>query len=356
MKEFSMHDFSNDGDDDEGGGGFNWRVGGGGAGGGRGGSGGGEGGGRGGRGGDPVDMQRKEASALLRRGLIRRAILLGIVVAFLILWSQCVVITMPDQFTVVQQFGEIVNIASRPGISFKLPFIQTTRPVANNMRIYDIPVSDVITQDKKTMVADSFVLWRVSDPTAFIRTLSGNLYSAESRISNISYNSMKNVISRLSQADIISGRDTLAQKIFDNIGDTLDQYGVDLIGIETKRLDLPDDNKQAVYTRMISERNNIAASYLAEGDEEARLIRNQTDADVSILLSQANARAAETIADGERQYMELLAEAYNDAEKAEFYSFVRALDAAKASLSGGGTTLILSRDSPLAGVFYTIFD
>jgi membrane protease subunit HflC len=344
VKKFSIHDFSNGGGDSGGsdGGGFNWRVGGGD--GGRGGSGAG--------GGGPADRQRNEASALLRRGLIRRAVFLGILVAFLILWNQCVVITMPNQFMVVQQFGEIVNIARQPGISFKMPFVQTTRPVASDMRIYDIPISDVITQDKKTMVADSFVLWRVSDPTAFIRTLSGNLYNAESRISNISYNSMKNVISRLSQADIISGRDTLAQKIFDNIGDTLDQYGVDLIGIETKRLDLPDDNKQAVYTRMISERNNIAASYLAEGDEEARLIRNQTDADVSILLSQANARAAETIADGERQYMELLAEAYNDAEKSEFYSFVRALDAAKASLSGGGTTLILGRDSPLADVFY----
>ncbi|MDR1439421.1 MAG: protease modulator HflC [Clostridiales bacterium] len=303
-------------------------------------------------GGDPIDMQRREAGGALRRGLIRRAVLLGIIVIFLIIWNQCVIITMPNQFVVVQQFGEIVKITRQPGISFKLPFIQTTRPVASSVSIYDIPISDVITQDKKTMVADSFVLWRVSDPTAFIRTLSGNMYNAESRISNISYNSMKNVISRLSQADIISGRDTLAQKIFDNIGDTLDQYGVDLIGIETKRLDLPDDNKQAVYARMISERNNIAASYLAEGDEEARLIRNQTDADVSILLSQANARAAETIADGERQYMEILASAYNDEEKSEYYSFIRALDAAKASLSGGGATLILGRESPLVDVFY----
>ena len=204
------------------------------------------------------------------------------------------------------------------------------------------------------MVADSLVLWRISDPTKFIRTLSGNTVSAELRIGNIAYNSMKNVISQLPQSDIISGRDLLAQKIFDNIGDTLDQYGVELIALETKHLDLPDDNKQAVYTRMISERNNIAASYQAEGEEEARKIRTETDKTVSILLSRANATAAEALAEGEQIYMEILAEAYNDPEKAEFYAFFRALDAAKAALQDGDTTLILSRDSPIAQIFYNI--
>lgn len=304
-------------------------------------------------GGAPIDPDRNEAMNLLRRGIIRRLIIVAVIVVVAILASQSIVITMPDEYRVIQQFGEIKSITQQPGISLKVPFIQTTRSVPNNVRIYDIPISDVITQDKKTMVADSFVLWRVSDPTKFIRTLSGNIDQAESRIGNISYNSMKNVISRLMQTDIISGRDTLADKIFENIGNTLDQYGVDLIGIETKHLDLPDDNKQAVYTRMISERNNIAAAYEAEGEEEARKIRTETDVSVSILLSQAEALAAETIAEGERSYMALLADAYNDPAKAEFYAFVRALDAAKASLANGETTLILSKDSPLAQVFYT---
>jgi membrane protease subunit HflC len=151
--------------------------------------------------------------------------------------------------------------------------------------------------------------------------------------------------------EIITGRDTLAHKILDNIGGSLDEYGVELIAIETKHLDLPDDNKQAVYARMISERNNIAASYQAEGEEEARMIRNETDKTVSIMLSQAEAKAAQTIADGEQRYMEILAEAYNDPEKADFYGFVRALDASKASLVGGNKTLILTSDSPIAQIF-----
>lgn len=302
----------------------------------------------------PIDADDTEARALLRRGLKRRFLILLIIIVLAVLGSQCLVVTMPNEYQVIQQFGEIRYITEAPGVSLKAPFWQSARSVPNNIQLYDIPVSDVITQDKKTMVADSFVLWKVSDPTAFIRTLSGNTQNAETRISNISYNSMKNVISGLPQSEIISGRDTLALKISANIGDTLDQYGVDLIGLETKHLDLPDDNKQAVYVRMISERNNIAASYEAEGEEEARKIRNETDKSVSILLSTAEAEAAATIAEGEQAYMVILAEAYNSEEKAEFYAFIRALDAAKVSLADGDTTLILTPDSPLAQVFYTI--
>lgn len=299
-----------------------------------------------------IDAEKAQAAALFAAGMKRRLLILLILVLAAVFYNQCVVVTRPNEYKVIQQFGEIKNVTSRPGMSFKLPFIQTVRTLPSAMQIYDIPISDVITQDKKTMVADSFVLWRISDPTKFIRTLSGNTKSAEQRIGNISYNSMKNVISRMEQTDIISGRDTLALKIFDNIGGTLDQYGVDLIGIETKHLDLPDDNKQAVYARMISERNNIAASYQAEGEEEARKIRTETDKSVTILVSNAEAQAAETIAEGEQRYMELLAEAYNDPAKAEFYAFTRALDAAEASLRGGNTTLILSADSPIAQIFY----
>lgn len=298
-----------------------------------------------------IELNGLEAKKLLIKGIKKRLFILAVLIISVILLREIVVVTMPDEYIVIQQFGEIKAITQTPGISFKIPFIQTTRSVPRNMRIYDIPISDVITQDKKTMVADSFVLWRVSDPTLFIRTLSGNVQSAESRIGNISYNSMKNVISRLPQSDIISGRDTLADKIFTNIGDSLDQYGVDLIGIETKHMDLPDDNKQAVYVRMISERNNIAAAFEAEGEEEARKIRNNADKSVSITVSTAKAKAAETIAQGEQQYMEILAQAYSDASRAEFYSFVRALDAAKISMVGENKTLILTSDSPLAQIF-----
>jgi membrane protease subunit HflC len=297
---------------------------------------------------DPRDGR---GAAMMFGGLKRRLIILAILLLAIFLISQCVVVTMADEYIVTMMFGEIQSVTYEPGISFKVPFVQTVRSVPKLVQLYDIPISDVFTQDKKTMVADSFVLWRVVDPVRFIRSVNGNVASVEMYINSNTYNSMKNIISQMPQMEIITGRDTLAHKILDNIGTSLDEYGVELIAIETKHLDLPDDNKQAVYARMISERNNIAASYQAEGEEEARKIRTETDKTVSIMLSQAEAKAAQTIADGEQRYMEILAEAYNDPEKADFYGFVRALDASKASLTGGNKTLILTSDSPIAQIF-----
>ena len=307
----------------------------------------------GGDGGNIVpDGETIEATKLLRKSVKRKVIFFAALIVLLMLFRQSVVVTHPNEFIAIWQFGEVKKITFEQGVSFKIPFIQTTTIIPKDVRHYDMPISDVITQDKKSMVADSFVLWRVVDPLTFIRKASGNVAQAESFIGNNSYNSLNNVISRLPQSDIISGRDTLAQQIFANLGDALSAYGVEMVALETKHLDLPDDNKNAVYERMISERNNIAAQFTAEGDEEARMIRNETDKTVNILISNATAKAAETIAEGEREYMEILAKAYSDEEKAEFYTFVRALDAAKASLRRGNNTLILGKDSPIARIFY----
>ena len=269
-----------------------------------------------------------------------------------VLYSNSFVVTKPNEYTMIQQFGKVVAVRDEPGLSFKVPFVQSAKTIPNTVLLYDLPISDVITKDKKTMVADSFVLWKVSDPLTFIQTLNGNVSNAEARISTIVYNSMKNVISNLSQTEIISGRDTLAQSIFANIGDGLDKYGIELVAVETKRLDLPDDNKQAVYERMISERNNIAASYQAEGESEATKIRSETDKTISIQIAQAEAQAAKIEAEGEAEYMRILSEAYADESRADFYGFVRSLDAAKLSMSGDNKTLILTPDSPLAQIFY----
>ncbi|MCL1848921.1 MAG: protease modulator HflC [Clostridiales bacterium] len=293
-----------------------------------------------------------EANKLLRRGIFRRIVFLAVVFLAVFLITQSIVITLPNQYVAVKQFGEIKQITDKPGVSFRIPFIQTTSVIPKDVRHYDMEMSDVITQDKKSMVADSFVLWRVVDPYRFIREASGSITQAEAFVNVNTYNSLKNVISRLPQSDIISGRDTLAHQIFDELGNALDSYGVGMVAIETKHLDLPDDNKNAVYDRMISERNNIAAQYTAEGDEEARMIRTETDKTVNILISNATAQAAETIAEGEQQYMEVLSQAYQEADKAEFYSFVRALDAAKVSLRRGNNTLILGKDSPITRIFY----
>ena len=276
-----------------------------------------------------------------------------IVVLLFVLIESCFIATARNEYTIIRQFGKVVDIRATPGLSFKIPFIQTRETLPNTVLLYDLPVSDVITEDKKTMVADSFILWEINDPQKFIQTLNGSVANAESRLSNLVYNSMKNTISGMTQAEVISGRNGfLATAIKDGVDANLDQYGITLISVETKHLDLPDDNKAAVYTRMISERNNIAASFTAQGESEAKKIRSETDKEVGIMLSEAAAKAEILEAEGEAEYMNILSDAYNDHEKAEFYNFVRALDAAKLSLTNGGDVLFLSKDSPLASIFY----
>ncbi|MDL2302266.1 protease modulator HflC, partial [Lachnospiraceae bacterium OttesenSCG-928-D06] len=177
--------------------------------------------------------------------------------------------------------------------------------------------------------------------------------NAESRLDTIIYNSTKNVISSTSQEDVISGRGgALAESIVANLSTTLDQYGIELLSFEIKQLDLPGDNKNAVYERMISERDNIAATYTAEGNSEAQIIRNTTDKEVTVMLSEAEKEAAILIAEGEAEYMRILSEAYADESKQDFYSYVRSLDALKISMKGNNKTVILSPDSPIAKSFY----
>lgn len=271
--------------------------------------------------------------------------------------GSCFVVTREDEYTIVRQFGKVVDIRDEAGISFKLPVIQDVQTLPREVLLYDLPVSDVITKDKKTMVADSFVLWRISDPQKFIQALNSSVSNAESRISTLVYNAMKNTISGMNQTEVISGRDgELAAAIKEGVGDGLDQYGVELIAVETKRLDLPDDNKAAVYQRMISERNNIAAQYTAEGESEAQMIRSETDKEVEIMVSEAKSQAEILVAEGEAEYMRVLSDAYADPDKAEFYNFVRSLDAAKASLTNGSNVLFLGPDSPLAKIFYSTGD
>lgn len=280
----------------------------------------------------------------------------AIVVLFLavILISSGLVVTYPNEYTVIKQFGKIESIRKEPGLSVKIPFIQTAEKIQNEVLLYDLAVSDVMTKDKKSMIADCFVLWRIDDPYKYTQTLSAQKSNAEFRIDTIVYNSLKNVISSLSQEEVISGRDgELAQAIEDNIGDTLNQYGITLLAVETKSLDLPDENKNAVYERMISERNNIAATYQAEGQEEAKEISNNTNAEIIVMQSEADAQAEEIIAKGEAEYMRILSDAYNDPEKADFYLFLRSLDAAKKTMTGNNKTLIIDESSPIAQIFYS---
>ena len=278
-------------------------------------------------------------------------ILIG-VSAVVVAVGASVTVTQQNEYKLIRQFGKVDRVISSSGISFKIPFIESTQSLPKETLLYDLAASDVITKDKKTMISDSYVLWKISDPLKFAQTLNSSVESGESRINTAVYNATKNAISSMSQDQVITSRDgELSDMVMEAIGTNMDQYGIELLKFETKQLDLPDDNKEAVYERMISERDNIAAPYKAEGNSEAKVIRNKTDKEVAIQISDAKKQAEILEAEGEQEYMKILAQAYGEEDRSEFYSFVRSLDALKTSMKGEDKTVILSADSPIAQIF-----
>lgn len=277
-----------------------------------------------------------------------------IVLVLLIGFASCTVTTHENEYSLIKQFGKISKVIDESGISFKIPFIESTSKLPKEILLYDLAASDVITSDKKAMVVDSYVLWKIDDPLLFAQTLNFSVGNAESRLDNIIYNSLKNTISSETQNDLILSRNgKLDTDVLNSVSKTMKEYGIEVIAIETKRFDLPNDNKVAVFNRMISERNQIAASYKAEGDEESQIIQNSTNKEITILVSEAEAKSETILAEGEAEYMRILSEAYSTDDREDFYTFIRSLDAIKISLKGDNKTLILPINSPLTEILLT---
>ncbi|RKM58614.1 protease modulator HflC [Butyrivibrio sp. XB500-5] len=279
-----------------------------------------------------------------------------IVLALLIVLGSATYIVHQNEYVTVRRFGKIIAIADDPGLHFKTPFIDDAQTISAKAVLYDIPASDVITKDKKSMITDTYVIWRVTEPLKYVQTLNALTARAEERIEASVYNATKNAISSMTQDEVIEARgETLTKLISEEANDDMAGYGITIVQAQIKALDLPDDNKNAVYERMISERNNIAASYTAQGDAEAQKIHNETDKEVAIVKAQAEKDAAKLIAEGESSYMETLSKAYDTEEKAEFYSYIRGLDAIKASMTGD-KTIVLDKNSELAKILYGKFN
>ena len=259
-----------------------------------------------------------------------------------------------NQYACTVRFSKIIDTVDNAGIHFKVPFIDSIKYFSKATQFYDIPPSEVLTSDKQNMTVDCYILWSISDPLKFYQTL-GSTSVAEERLNALTYNELKTVMGTLAQADIINMEDgALRNQIYDSIATDVDtlavQYGIHVEDVKIKRFDLPESNLNAVYSRMISERNQMAEKYTADGNYDASIIRNDVDKQVNIIVSNAQAEAAKLEAEGEAEYMRLLAAAYDTADKKDFYEFTLALDALKQSLSGGEKTIILDADSDLAQI------
>ena len=265
-----------------------------------------------------------------------------------------------NQSACVFRFSEIVSTTGTSGLHFKIPFIDTVEYFTKATQLYDIPPSEVLTSDKQNMTVDCYILWSITDPQQFYRSL-GSIGKAEERLNAITYNALKTTMGTLAQADIINMNDGAERnEIYGGIADTVNteavKYGIFVEDVKIKRFDLPESNLNAVYNRMISDRNQMAEKFTAEGNKDANLRRNEVDKQVNILLSNAQLAAAQRIAAGEAEYMRILAEAYNTADRRDFYEFTLALDALKASLDGDEKVIILDENSELAKILMGITD
>ena len=286
----------------------------------------------------------------MKKGIIIAAIVLLLVIVA----SGSFYTVRENEYACTFRFSEIVNTVDEPGLHFKVPFIDSVKYFTKATQLYDIPPSEVLTSDKQNMTVDCYILWSISDPQQFYRALETTA-KAEDRLDAITYSALKRAMGTLAQADIINMNDGAERnEIYEGIATTVNQdasvYGIQVEDVKIKQFDLPDSNLNAVYTRMISERNQMAEKYTANGSYEASIIINDVDKQVNIMISDAKAEAAKLEAEGEAEYMRLLAEAYNSDEKKEFYEFTLALDALKKSLTGTEKTVILDKDSELAQI------
>ena len=285
---------------------------------------------------------------------MKKVLAIIIVLLLLITGLNALYTVEENQYACTVRFSKIIDTTDEAGLHFKIPFIDSVKYFTKATQLYDIPPSEVLTSDKQNMTVDCYILWSISDPKLFYQTLGTNS-NAEDRLDALTYNELKTVMGTLAQADIINMEDGAKRnEIYEGISSDVDAlartYGIRVEDVKIKQFDLPESNLNAVYSRMISERNQMAEKYTADGNYEASIIRNDVDKQVNIIISNANAEAAKLEAEGEAEYMRLLAEAYDTQDKKDFYEFTLALDALKQSLSGGQKTVILDSNSELAKI------
>ena len=284
----------------------------------------------------------------------KRFIILAILVLLILVGLNSMFTIEENQYACVVRFSKIIDIRDEAGLHFKVPFLDSMKYFSKATQLYDIPPSEVQTSDKQYMTVDCYILWSISDPKLFYQTL-GSTAVAEQRLDALTYNQLKTVMGTLAQSDIINMDDGAKRNdIYEGIAADVDAlartYGIQVEDVKIKQFDLPESNLNAVYNRMISERNQMAEKYTADGNYEASIIRNDVDKQVNILISDAELEAAKLEAEGEEEYMRILSEAYDTEDKRSFYEFTLALDALKASLDGTEKTVILDANSELAQI------
>jgi len=276
--------------------------------------------------------------------------LLVIIVLGLIVFFTTVFTVDERQQVVILQFGDPVRTITEPGLHFKLPVpFQNIVRFDDRLLEYDVSPEEVLSKDKKSLIVDNYVRWKITNPLVFLQTVQA-IPTAITRMDDIIYSELRRELGTHNMTEIITEtREEIMEKVTENSDKATDQYGIEVVDVRIKRVDLPKENEQSIYARMEAERNRQANKFRSEGDEEAQKIRASTEKDKTIILAVAYKESQEIRGVGEARALEIYAKAYN--KDVDFYEFIRTLETYKKVIDDK-TTLVLPADSKLFKMLY----
>ena len=274
-----------------------------------------------------------------------KKILTGIGAILVFLGLTSIFIVDETEQVVVLQFGKPVRIITEPGLHMKAPFpIQEKNVFDNRLLEYDSPPEEILSKDKKSLIVDNYVRWKIVDPLQFLKTVQA-IPTALSRMDDIVYSELRRELGTHDMVEIITeNREELMEKVTVASNKATQDYGIEVVDVRIRRVDLPSQNEESIYARMDAERKRQANKFRSEGEEEAQKIRATTDRDKTIILADAYKQAERVRGEGDAKAVEVYAEAYSADPK--FYEFVRTLDSYK-KIIDDKTMLVLPSDSRL---------
>jgi modulator of FtsH protease HflC len=268
--------------------------------------------------------------------------LIVLLVLAICLYSSVFTVQQTEQALVVR-FGRPVDIATEPGLHFKAPFIDTVIPVDKRILDLENPSQEVIASDQKRLVVDAFARYRIKDPLRFYQSI-GTIQAANIQLTTLLNASLRRVLGEVTFIQVVRDeREALMGRIRDQLDHEADGYGIQVVDVRIRRADLPEQNSQAVYQRMQTERQREAAEFRAQGGQKAQEIRSTADREATVIVAEANSKAEQTRGEGDAERNRIFAEAYG--KDPDFFAFYRSMSAYETGLKSSDTRFLLRPDS-----------
>jgi len=258
--------------------------------------------------------------------------------------STIIVVDETEQI-VILQFGKPVQTITEPGLNFKFPApIQVSNSFDKRLLEYDVPPEEILSRDKKSLIIDNYVRWRIVDPLLFLQTVRA-IPTAKTRLDDIVYSELRQELGNHDMAEIITEtRELIMEKVTIASNEETSKYGIEVIDVRIRRVDLPRENEASIYARMEAERKRQANKFRSEGEEEAQKIRAATDRDKTVILAEAYKTAQQIRGEGEAKALDIYATSFS--KDPDFYEFLRTLETYEKVIDKK-TTLVLPGDSKL---------